>query len=175
MTSDTSGNLFSEISEELGRPVYNVTTPMNNRQPEPISFLLSPGPADFTFDTAISDLRYLAKAAGKASDIIQRVQIVPKHLLHLLDTVTTLDTTANVKGQAIVGGQTTQIFAYDLTEVDYLKAYYSGANLIIRSWGSEIAQVPLTPAGVRVGFGYSLSNGLNTFLVVWRSIPAMKE
>ncbi len=166
MTADTSDNLFSEISEALGRPVFNVTTPMNNRQPEPISFLLSHGPDGLSFDTAISDLRYLAKAAGKASDIIQRVQIVPKHLLHLLDTVTTLDTTANVKGQAIVGGATTHILAYDLPEVDYLKAYYSGANILIRSWGSEIAQVPLTPAGVRVGFGYSLSNGLNSFLVV---------
>lgn len=166
MTSDTSGNLFSEISEELGRPVFNVTTPMNNRQPEPISFLLSHGPDGLSFDMATSDLRHLAKAAGKASDIIQRVQIVPKHLLHLLDTVTTLDTTANVTGQAIVGGPTTQLLAYDLPEVDYLKAHYSGANIIIRSWGSEIAQVPITPAGYRVSFGYSLSNGLNTFLVV---------
>ena len=166
MTSDTSGKLFSEISEALGRPVFNVTKPMNNRQPEPISFLLAHGPDAVSFDTAISDLQYLAKAVGKASDIIQRVQIVPKHLLHLLDTITTLDTTANVKGQAIVGGPTTQLLADDLPEVDYLKAYYSGVNLIIRSWGSEIAQVPITPAGYRVGFGYSLSNGLNSFLVV---------
>lgn len=165
MTSDTAGNLFSDI-EGPGRPAFNVTTPMNNRQPEPISFLLSHGPDGLSFDAAISDLRHLVKAAGKASDIIQRVQIVPKHLLHLLDAVTTLDSNANVTGQAIVGGATTHILAYDLPEVDYLKAYYSGASILIRSWGSEIAQVPLTPAGVRVGFGYSLSNGLNPFLVV---------
>ena len=69
-------------------------------------------------------------------------------------------------GKAIAGGDVTQVFAYDLPEVDYLKAYYSGSNILIHSWGSEIAQVPLTPAGVRVSFGYSLSNGLNTFLVV---------
>lgn len=165
MTSDTAGNLFSEIAGP-GRPVFKATTPMNNRQPEPISFLLSHGPDDLSFDTAMSDLRYLVKAVGTASDIIQRVQIVPKHLLHLLDTLTTLDSNANVTGQAIAGGDVTQVFAYDLPEVDYLKACYSGSNILIHSWGSEIAQVPLTPAGVRVSFGYSLSNGLNTFLVV---------
>lgn len=174
MTSDTSGNLFSEM-QGPGRPVFTVTTPMNNRQPEPISFLLSHGPDAVSFDTAISNLQHLVKAAGKASDIIQRVQIVPKHLLHLLETITTLDTNANVTGQAVVGGAATPILAYDLPEVDYLKAYYSGANLIIRSWGAEIAQVPVTPAGVRVGFGYSLSNGINPFLVVstGASTPAL--
>ena len=165
MTSDTAGTLFSEM-QGPGRPVFTVTTPMNSRQPEPISFLLSHGSDTVSFDTAISDLQYLVKAVGTASDIIQRVQIVPKHLLHLLDTTTTLDTTANVTGQAIVGGTDTQLLSYQLPEVDYLKAYYSGSNLIIRSWGSEIAQVPMTPAGCRVGFGYSLSNGLNPFLVV---------
>lgn len=165
MTSDASGTLFSEMTGP-GRPVFTVTTPMNSRQPEPISFLLSHGPDAMSFDTAINDLTHLVKAVGTASDIIQRVQIVPKHLLHLSDTITTLDTNANVKGQAIVGGPTTQLLAYDLPEVDYLKAYYSGVNIIIRSWGSEIAQVPITPAGCRVGFGYSLSNGLNPFLVV---------
>lgn len=173
MATDTAGRLFS-APDVPGRPEFNVTTPMNNRQPEPVSFLLSHEDSSYpyTFDDAIADLRILVGDAGTGADIIQRVQIVPKHLLHTLATETTLNRPkdegvyAAISGKAIVGGPTTQLLDYELPEVDYRKAYYSGANLIIRSWGSEIAQVPITPAGCRVGFGYSLSNGLNPFLVV---------
>lgn len=173
MTTDTSGRLFSDPGVP-GRPVFNNTTPMNSRQPEPISFLLTPAPLyeDRPFDGAVEDLMQLVREAGTGANIIQRVQIAPKHLLHTLATETTLNKPkddgvyAAVTGKAIVGGVNTPIYSYDLPEVDYLKAYYSGSDILVRSWGSEIARIPITPAGVRVEFAYSLSNGLNPFLVV---------
>lgn len=173
MTTDTSGRLFSDTGVP-GRPVFNNTTPMNSRQPEPISFLLTPAPLheDRPFDGAVEELMQLVREAGTGANIIQRVQIVPKHLLHTLATETTLNKPkddgvyAAVTGKAIVGGVNTPIYSYDLPEVDYLKAYYSGSNILVRSWGSEIARIPITPSGVRVEFAYSLSNGLNPFLVV---------
>lgn len=173
MATDTQGRLFSDPNVP-GRPVFNNTTPMNSRQPEPISFLLTPAPIyeDAPFDGAVKELMQLVREAGTGANIIQRVQIAPKHLLHTLAAETTLNKPkeegvfAAVTGKAIVGGVNTPIYTYDPPEVDYLKAYYSGANILIRSWGSEIAQVPIMPAGVRVEFAYSLTNGLNSFLVV---------
>ena len=183
MATDTAGRLFSDPNVP-GRPVFNNTTPMNSRQPEPISFLLTPAPIyeDAPFDGAVKELMQLVREAGTGANIIQRVQIVPKHLLHTLATETTLNKPkeegefAAVTGKAIVGGVNTSIYTYDPPAVDYLKAYYSGANILIRSWGSEIAQVPIMPAGVRVEFAYSLSNGLNSFLVVSNgdSYPALQ-
>lgn len=173
MATDTAGRLFSD-PDVPGHPVFNNTTPMNSRQPEPISFLLTPAPIyeDLPFDGAVKELMQLVREAGTGADVIQRVQIVPKHLLHTLATETTLNrpksdgTYAAVGGKALVGGANKPVYTYTLPEVDYLKAYYSGASILIRSWGSNIAQVPITPAGVRVEFAYSLSNGLNPFLVV---------
>ena len=183
MATDTAGRLFSDPNVP-GRPVFNNTTPMNSRQPEPVSFMLTPAPIheDAPFDGAVEELRQLVREAGTGANIIQRVQIVPKHLLHTLAAETTLNKPkeegayAAVTGKAIVGGVNTPIYTYDPPEVDYLKAYYSGVNILIRSWGSEIAQVPIMPAGVRVEFAYSLSNGLNPFLVVSNgdSSPALQ-
>lgn len=182
MATDTAGRLFSD-PEVPGRPVFDNTTPMNSRSPEPVSFLLTPAALyEDRFNGAMEELRLLVKEAGTGADIIQRVQIVPKHLLHTLATETTLNKPKGggvfvaVNGKAIVGGVNTPIYTYDPPRVDYLKAYYSGANILIRSWGSEIASVPITPAGVRVAFAYSLSNGLNAFLVVSNgaSSPALQ-
>ena len=183
MATDTAGRLFSD-PDVPGRPGFNITTPMNSRQPDPVSFLLSHEDSSYpyTFDDAIADLRLLVGDAGTGADIIQRVQIVPKHLLHTLAAETTLNRPkvegayAAISGKAVVGGVNTLIYTYNPPAVDYLKAYYSGANILVRSWGSEIAQVPIMPEGVRVEFAYSLSNGLNSFLVVSNgdSSPALQ-
>lgn len=183
MATDTAGRLFSD-PEVPGHPTFNITTPMNSRQPEPVSFLLTHEGSSYpyTFDDAIADLRLLVEDAGTGADVIQRVQIVPKHFLHTLDTETILNRPkaegvyAAIAGKAVVGGVNTEIYTYDPPGVDYLKAYYSGTNILIRSWGSEIAQVPIMPAGVHVEFAYSLSNGLNPFLVVSNgaSSPALQ-
>lgn len=173
MATDTSGRRFSD-PEVPGHPVFNITTPMNSRQPEPVSFLLTHEGSSYpyTFDNAVADLRLLVADAGTGADIIQRVQIVPKHLLHTLDTETTLNRPktegvyAAISGKAVIGGAATHLYNYTPPTVDYMKAQYSGANIIIRSWGSEIARLPVTPNGVIVRFGYSLSNGLNPFLLV---------
>lgn len=183
MATDTSGRLFSD-SAVPGHPEFTTTTPMNSRPPEPVSFLLTPHPLyeGAPFDGAIETLRLLVKAAGTGANIIQRVQIIPKHLLHTLDYETTLNKPKDegvyvaITGKAVVGGSKTPIYLYTPPSVDYRKGYYYGGNLLIRSWGAEIAQVPITPYGVGVWFGYSLSNGLNTFLVVSNgdSSPALQ-
>ena len=173
MATDTSGRLFTS-PDVPGRPVFNITAPMNSRQPEPISFLLTALKDDsvFTFDDAMESLRLLVSDAGTGADVIQRIQIVPKYLLHTLDTITILnrpkseDVYVGVCGKAVVSGDSKRVYSIDPPEADYLKAYYSSANILVRSWGSEIAQIPITPGGVRIDFGYSLSNGLNSFLVV---------
>lgn len=174
MATDTAGRLFNN-SDVPGRPVFNITTPMNSRQPEPISFMLTHinnGDAGYTFNDAVDSLRTLVEDAGTGADIIQRVQIVPKYLLHTLDTITTLNRPkadgvyVGVGGKALIAGDSKRVYVHHTPEVDYLKAYYSGANMLIRSWGSEIAQVPIMPGDVLVDFGYSLTNGLNSFLVV---------
>lgn len=184
MTTDTSGRLFSN-PEVPGRPEFNITAPMNSRQPEPISFLLDHEGTSYpyTFDDAVTDLRMLVSDAGTGADIIQRIQIVPKYLLHTLDTITTLNRPKGeggvyvaVTGKALVVGDSKRVYTNNMPDVDYQKAYYSGTNILIRSWGSEIASVPITPRGVLIDFGYSLSNGLNPFLVVSNgdSSPALQ-
>ena len=183
MATDTSGRLFSDGGVP-GHPEFNTTTPMNSRNPEPVSFLLTPYSIyeGEPFDGAIEALRALVKAAGTGANIIQRVQIIPKHLLHTLDYETTLNKPKAegvylaITGKAVVGGPKTPIYLYTPPSVDYRKGYYYGANMIIRSWGSEIAQIPITPYGIGVWFGYSLSNGLNSFLVVSNgdSSPALQ-
>lgn len=173
MATDTSGRLFTD-PEVPGRPEFNITTPMNSRQPEPLSFLLSHDSSSYpyTFDDAIADLRLLVQDAGTGADVIQRIQIVPKYLLHTLDTETTLNRPKGegvyvaVSGKALIPGESKRVYVNNLPTVDYTKAQYSGANLLIHSWGAEIAKIPITPGGVLVDFGYSLSNGLNPFLVV---------
>lgn len=184
MTTDTSGRLFTN-PDVPGRPEFNITAPMNSRQPEPVSFLLTHifnGDDGYTFDDAIESLRTLIADAGTGADIIQRIQIVPKHLLHTLNTITTLnkpkgdEVYVGVAGKALVPGESKRVYVNNPPDVDYLKAQYSGANIIIRSWGAEIAQIPIMPGGVLVDFGYSLSNGLNSFLVVSNgaSSPALQ-
>lgn len=185
MATDTSGRLFSN-PDVPGRPEFNITAPMNSRQPEPISFLLTGavnGDDGFTFDDAIDSLRILVSDAGTGADIIQRIQIVPKYLLHTLDTITILNRPkegegvyVGVSGKALVVGASKRVYTNNMPDVDYQKAYYAGTNILIRSWGSEIASVPITPLGVLVDFGYSLSNGLNSFLVVSNgdSSPALQ-
>lgn len=173
MATDTAGRLFTN-PDVPGRPVFNITTPMNSRQPEPISFLLTAlnDGGVFTFDDAVASLRTLVESAGTGADVIQRIQIVPKYLLHTLDTITILNRPKDegvyvgVTGKALVAGDSKRVYSIDPPDEDYLKAYYSAANILVRSWGSEIAQIPIMPGGVRVDFGYSLSNGLNSFLVV---------
>lgn len=171
MTANAYGKPFNELPEGDNPPVFDTTTPMNSRQPEPISFLLS-SLSDQPYDTALEALRKLVQSVGTNSNIIQRVQIVPKALIHTLDTATWLNhPTAGesaylIYGKAVIGGASTHLYTYAPPTVDYLKAYYSGANILIRSWGSEIARIPITPNGVVVRFGYSLSNGLNPFLLV---------
>lgn len=184
MATDTSGRLFNN-PDVPGRPVFNITTPMNSRQPEPISFLLSRDSSSYpyTFDDAIADLRLLVGAAGTRADVIQRIQIVPKYLLHTLDTETILNRPkegegvyVGVSGKAVVAGDSKRVYVHNKPDVDYLKAYYSGTNILIRSWGSEIATVPIMTGDVLVDFGYSLTNGLNSFLVVTNgaSSPALQ-
>lgn len=174
MATDTAGRLFTD-PEVPGRPEFNITTPMTNRQPEPVSFLLthlSNGDDGYTFDDAMNDLRMLVDDAGTGANIIQRIQIVPKHLLNTLNSATILNKpkTAGlyvaVAGKAVVGGEGKRIYTVYPPASDYMKAYYTSANVLVRSWGSEIAQIPMIRGGVKVGFGYSLSNGLNSFLVV---------
>lgn len=183
MATDTSGRLFNN-PEVPGRPEFNITAPMNSRQPEPISFLLTDihtGDDGYTFDEAVESLRTLVKDAGTGANIIQRIQIVPKYLLHTLDTITTLNRPkaegvfVGVAGKALVPGDSKRVYVNNTPDVDYMKAHYSGANLLIHSWGSEIAKIPIMPGGVLVDFGYSLSNGINSFLVVFNgySTPAV--
>lgn len=176
MATDTGGRLFSDPAVE-GHPVFNTTTPMNNRPPEPVSFLLTYDDStyEYNFDKSIEDLRILVKDAGTDTNAIQRVQIVPKFLLHTLPTETHLNKPKDeavyldVRGKAIVGGATLPVYSYTPPTTDYRKPYYYGANITVRSWGSEIAQIPLTPYGVIIRFGYSLSNGLNPFLEIFNS------
>lgn len=171
MTTNAYGKPFNELPAEDNPPVFDTTTPMNSRQPEPISFLLS-SLSDQPYDASLEALRKLVQSVGTNSDIIQRVQIVPKALIHTLDTATWLNhPTAGesaylIYGKAVIGGESTHLYTYAPPTVDYMKARYSGASVIVRSWGSEIAQIPITPHGVIVRFGYSLSNGVNPFLLV---------
>lgn len=168
MTTDAYGRPFNELPDVADRPVFDTTAPMNIRQPEPISFLLS----DPSFDKQVDALRKLVQSVGKNSNIIQRVQIVPKALIHTLDTSTWLnyppegETAYMIFGKAVSGGEAKHLYTYAPPTVDYMKAQYSGSNIIVRSWGSEIAKIPITPHGVIVRFGYSTSNGLNPFLLV---------
>lgn len=171
MTANAYGKPFNELPADDNPPVFDTTTPMNSRQPEPISFLLS-SLSDQPFDWAVGALRKLVQSVGTNSNIIQRVQIVPKALIHTLNTATWLnhppegESAYLIYGKAVVGGESTHIYNYTPTRVDYMKAQYSGSNIIVRSWGSEIAKIPITPNGVVVRFGYSISNGLNPFLLV---------
>lgn len=171
MTTNAYGKPFNELPEEDSPPVFDTTTPMNIRQPEPISFLLS-SLSDQPFDAALEALRKLVQSVGTNSNIIQRVQIAPKALLHTLNTATWLnhppegESAYLIYGKAVIGGESTHLYTYAPPTADYMKARYSGANVIVRSWGSEIAQIPITPHGVSVRFGYSLSNGVNPFLLV---------
>lgn len=171
MTTNAYGKPFNELPADDNPPVFDTTTPMNSRQPEPISFLLT-SLTDQPFDGALDALRKLVKSVGTNSNIIQRVQIAPKALLHTLDTATWLnhppagESAYLIYGKAVVGGEPTHLYTYAPPTVDYMKAYYSGSNILIRSWGSEIAKIPITPHGVIVRFGYSISNGLNPFLLV---------
>ena len=168
MTTDAYGRPFNDLPPEVTPPVFDTTAPMNSRQPEPISFLL----VTPKFDEALVSLRKLVQSVGTNSNIIQRVQVAPKALLHTLDTETCLnypppgESAYLIFGKAVCGGALTHLYTYVPLTADYMKAQYSGANIIIRSWGSEIAQIPITPHGVIVRFGYSLSNGLNPFLLV---------
>ena len=174
MATDTQGRLFNTFPSEWGRPVFTSPTPMNSRGPEPISFLLTGLKDDLTFDEALDSLRLLVDDAGTNANTVQRVQIVPKPLIHTLDTITFLnrppegstDVFVAVLGKAVIGGEGTLIYTYTPPDVDYMKAQYSGANIIIRSWGAEIAQVPVSPSRTLIGFAYSLSNGINPFLTV---------
>ena len=171
MTTNAYGVPFNELPEGDNPPVFDTTAPMNSRQPEPISFLLT-SLTDQPFDEALDALRKLVQSVGTNSNIIQRVQIVPKALLHTLNTATWLnhppagESAYLIYGKAVIGGGSTHLYTYAPPTVDYMKAQYSGANVIVRSWGSEIAQIPITPHGVIVRFGYSLSNGVNPFLLV---------
>lgn len=171
MTTNAYGKPFNELPAEDSPPVFDTTTPMNSRQPEPISFLLS-SLSDQPFDGAVDALRKLVQSVGKNSNIVQRVQIVPKALIHTLDTATWLnhppagEEAYLIYGKAVIGGEAKHLYTYALPTVDYMKAQYSGSNIIVRSWGSEIAKIPITPNGVIVRFGYSISNGLNPFLLV---------
>lgn len=168
MTTDAYGRPFNELPDVADQPVFDTTTPMNIRHPEPISFLLS----DPSFDKQVVALRKLVQSVGTHSNIIQRVQIVPKALIHTLDTNTWLnyppegESAYMIFGKAVSGGESKHLYTYVPPTMDYMKAYYSGANIIVRSWGSEIAKIPITPNGVVVRFGYSISNGLNPFLLV---------
>ena len=174
MATDTKGRLFNELPTEWGRPVFAAPTPMNSRQPEPISFLLTGLSSDLIFDDAIEALRLLVRDAGTNANTIQRVQIVPKPLIRTLDTVTFLnhpqegetEVFVAVLGKAVIGCDSTLIYSHTPPEVDYAKAQYSGANIVIRSWGAEIAQVPVSPFPTLIGFAYSLSNGINPFLTI---------
>lgn len=174
MATDTQGRLFNELPTEWGRPVIAAPTPMNSRPPEPMSFLLTGLSSDLTFDDAIEDLRLLVRDAGTNANTIQRVQIVPKPLIRTLDTVTYLnhppegdtEVFVAVLGKAVVGSDGTLIYNYTPPELDYMKAQYSGSNIIIRSWGAEIAQVPVSPYATLIGFAYSMSNGINPFLTI---------
>ena len=174
MATDTQGRPFNKIPPGWGRPVFAAPTPMNSRQPEPISFLLTGLSSDLIFDEAIESLRLLVSDAGTNANTIQRVQIVPKPLIRTLDTVTFLNHPQEgntepfvaVLGKAVIGCEGTLIYTYTPPEVDYMKAQYSGANIIIHSWGAEIAQIPVSPFRTSIGFAYSLSNGINPFLTI---------
>lgn len=181
MATDTQGRPFNTIPTEWGRPVFAAPTPMNSRQPEPISFLLTGLSSDLIFDEAIESLRLLVSDAGTNANTIQRVQIVPKPLIRTLDTVTFLnrpqegstDVFVAVLGKAVIGCEGTLIYTHTPPELDYMKAQYSGANIIIHSWGSEIAQIPVSTFQTSIGFAYSLSNGINPFLTIAAGAGAM--
>ena len=174
MATDTQGRPINTLPTEWGRPVIAAPTPMNSRPPEPMSFLLTGLSSDLIFDDAIEALRLLVRDAGTNANTIQRVQIVPKPLIRTLDTVTSLnhpqegstDVFVAVLGKAVVGSDGTLIYNYTPPDLDYMKAQYSGSNIIIRSWGAEIAQVPVSPYATLIGFAYSLSNGINPFLTI---------
>lgn len=174
MATDTQGRPFNTLPTEWGRPVFASPTPLNSRQPEPISFLLTGLSDDLIFDDAIASLRLLVSDAGTNAKTIQRVQIVPKALIRTLDKVTFLnhppegetEVFVAVLGKAVIGCEGTLIYTYEPPKLDYMKAQYYGANITIRSWGSEIAQVPLTPFYTNISFDYSLSTGINPFLTI---------
>ena len=166
--------MATDIHGRVITPDYTVNFPLSDRVQPPVSFLLEPSLSTKpgAFDRAIETLEQLVKEAGTNANVIQRIQIVPKAWLATLSNPVTLNTPEGggtfvaIRGYPVVPTTQKVIYTRTPSATDYAKALYYNSEIVISNYGADVASIPVAPGKLQLTVGYSLVNGVNTFLRV---------
>lgn len=166
--------MATDIYGRLIEPTYDSQHPLSDRVQQPVTVLLDhySSESPYTFDDAMYDLNALVHEAGTNANIIQRIQLVPKRWVTtkqdftFLNDPNTGEVFVAIGGRVVTPGTRQLLYALAPLASDYSKAVYYDANVIVRSWGANIATIPYPTGSASFNVGYSLVNGINPFVAL---------